>query len=88
VNVLFAIYEENLLLGIFSAGKAGGVPDIYLIFGSALLFVPLHAWVRALDLMFALFLIVGRSVFTGLYALSDHSDPSFITHILWNVINS
>lgn len=88
VNVLFAIYEENLMLGLFSAGKAGNIPDIYLVIGAAFLFVPLHAWVRGLDLFFAMFLIVGRSVLTGLYAVSDHSDPSFITHILWNVVNS
>jgi hypothetical protein len=88
VNVLFAIYEENLMLGLFSAGKAGNIPDVYLVIGAAFLFVPLHAWVRGLDLLFAMFLIVGRSVLTGLYAISDHSDPSYITHILWNVVNS
>ena len=88
VNVLFAIYEENLMLGLYSAGKAGSIPDAYLVIGASLLFVPLHAWVRGLDLLFAVFLIVGRSVLTGLYAISDHSDPSYITHIIWNVVNS
>lgn len=88
VNVLFAIYEENLMLGLFSAGKAGNIPDVYLVIGAAFLFVPLHAWVRGINLLFAMFLIVGRSVLTGLYAISDHSDPSYITHILWNVVNS
>ena len=88
VNVLFAIFEENLMLGLYSAGKAGAIPDVYLVVGASLLFVPLHAWVRGIDLFFALFLIVGRSVLTGLYAISDHSDPSYITHILWNVVNS
>lgn len=88
VNVLFAIYEENLMLGLFAAGKAGMIPDIYLVIGAAFLFVPLHAWVRGIDLFFAMFLIVGRSVLTGLYAVSDHSDPSYITHIIWNVVNS
>lgn len=88
VNTLFAIFEENLMLGLFSAGKAGNIPDLYLIIGASVLFVPLHAWVKALDLFFALFLIVGRSVLTALYAISDHSDPSYITHILWNVVNS
>ena len=88
VNVLFAIYEENLMLGLFSAGKAGNIPDAYLVLGASALFVPLHAWVRGIDLLFALFLIVGRSVLTGLYAISDHSDPSYITHIIWNVVNS
>lgn len=88
VNVLFAIYEENLMLGLYSAGKAGNIPDIYLVVGASFLFVPLHAWVRGLDILFAMFLIVGRSVLTGLYAISDHSDPSYITHIIWNVVNS
>lgn len=88
VNSLFAIYEENLMLGIFSAGKAGNVPDLYLIFGTVLLFIPLHAWVRALDLAFVVFLAIGRCVFTALYAVSDHSDPSYLDHIIWNVINS
>ena len=88
VNVLFAIYEENLMLGLYSAGKAGSIPDAYLVIGASLLFVPFHAWVRGLDLLFAVFLIVGRSVLTGLYAISDHSDPSYITHIIWNVVNS
>lgn len=88
VNVLFAIFEENLMLGLYSAGKAGAIPDVYLVIGASFLFVPLHAWVRGIDLLFAMFLIVGRSVLTGLYAVSDHSDPSYITHILWNVVNS
>jgi len=88
VNVLFAIYEENLMLGLFSAGKAGNIPDAYLVLGASLLFWPLHAWVRGLDLLFSAFLIIGRCVLTGLYAVSDHSDPSYLTHILWNVVNS
>lgn len=88
VGVLFAIYEENFMLGLFSAGKAGGVPDLYLIIGAVIVFVPLHAWVRAIDLVFALFLGVGRAVMNAQYASSDHSDPSYITHIVWNIVNA
>ena len=58
VNVLFAIFEENLMLGLYSAGKAGNIPDLYLVLGASLLFVPLHAWVRGIDILFAMFLIV------------------------------
>lgn len=87
-GVLFAIYEENLMFGVYLAGKAAGVPDIPLIILSTIVFIPLHALVGVLNLSFILFLIIGRSVFTGLYAVTDHSDPSYVIHILWNVVMS
>jgi len=88
VNVLFAIYEENFMFGVYSAGKAAGLRDIYIIIASVIVFIPLHAWVAATTLVFSLFVGVGRAVITSAYAASDHSDPSYLIHILWNVINS
>ena len=87
-GILFAIYEENLMFGVYLAGKMAGVPDIPLIILSTIVFIPLHALVGVLNLSFILFLIIGRSVFTGLYAVTDHSDPSYLIHILWNAVMS
>lgn len=88
VNVLAAICEEDLMFGVYCAGKAAGLPDIWIVIVSTVVFVPLHALAYQLSLMVSLFLASGRIVFTGLYAVTDHSDPSFIIHVLWNVLNS
>lgn len=88
VNTLFAIYEENFMFGVYSAGKAAGLPDVYIIICSVIVFIPLHAWVAATTLVFAFFIGFGRAVISGAYAASDHSDPGYLIHIFWNVLNS
>jgi len=87
-GILFAIMEENLMFGAYLAGKMAGAPDIAIIIISTIVFIPLHALVQVLNFAFIVFLVIGRSVFTGLYATTDHSDPSYVVHIAWNVVMS
>lgn len=89
VNVLFAIYEETLFLGVAAAGKAAKLPDMYIIGLSAIVFVPWHALRYPVDmLMYILILGGARVVMSALTLATDHSDPSYITHISWNVLSS
>jgi len=87
-GVLFAIMEENLMFGAYLAGKLAGAPDIAIIIISTIVFIPLHALVQVLNFAFIVFLVIGRAVFSGLYAVTDHSDPSYVIHIAWNVVMS
>ena len=89
VNILAAICEEDLFFGVYCLAKVSNVPDFWVMFLSCLVFWALHALVYNIyALEVVLFLTAGRLVFTGIYAVSDHSDPPFVIHILWNVINT
>ena len=89
VNILAAICEENLFFGVYCVGKAANLPDVWIMVLSTVVFWALHALVLNIhSFEVVVFLTAGRLVLTGLYAVTDHSDPSFIVHILWNVINS
>jgi len=88
-NAFAAICEEDLFFGVYCVGKAANLGDVWLMLLSTLVFWALHALVYniyAFEMI--LFLSAGRLVFTGLYAVTDHSDPSFLVHIIWNVINT
>ncbi|MFW9849446.1 MAG: type II CAAX prenyl endopeptidase Rce1 family protein [Candidatus Thorarchaeota archaeon] len=87
VNVLFAIYEETLFLGVAVAGKAAGLPDTYIIVICALVFVPYHLFVYPIDmLLYIVVLGAARVTMDASRFMTDHSDPSFLTHIIWNVL--
>jgi len=89
VNVLAAICEEDLFFGVYCLAKAGNLPDFWVMGLSCLVFWALHALVYNIYAFeVVLFLTAGRLVFTGIYAMTDHSDPPFIIHNLWNVINT
>lgn len=91
VNILAAICEEDLFFGVYCVMKTANLPDVWIIFLSSLVFVVLHVMnvlYASLSLPIVIFLSVGRAVLSGLYAVTDHSDPSFIVHVLWNVLNS
>ena len=89
VNILAAICEEDLFFGVYCVAKVVNLPDVWIMFLSTLVFWALHALVYNIYAWeMVVFLSCGRLVLTGMYAVSDHSDPSFIVHILWNVINT
>ena len=89
VNVLSAICEENLFFGVYCVGKAANLPDLWIMGLSTLVFWMLHALVYNIYAFeMVLFLTAGRLVLTGLYAVTDHSDSSYLVHVIWNVINT
>ncbi|MHA1812770.1 MAG: hypothetical protein ACTSYX_04965 [Candidatus Thorarchaeota archaeon] len=88
VAVLFAIYEETIMLGFSALLVAAGVPDIYNIILSAAFFVPMHALRYTATLFFDLFLTIGRVIMTSALLITDNADTSYAIHILWNVFNS
>jgi len=89
VNVLFAVYEETLFLGVRIAGKAGGLPDLWIIGIEAAAFLPYHALHYPLTLaFFFFFLIAVRLTLSAISLMTDHSDPPYIAHMGYNFIVS
>jgi len=89
VNILAAICEEDLFFGVYCVAKAANLPDVWILFLSTVVFWALHGLVLNIhSFEVVVFLTAGRLVLTGLYAVTDHSDPSYVVHILWNVLNS
>ena len=86
VVILFAIYEETFMLGMNAVLKAAGLPDLYCLVVSTMVFVPMHALVYSLVLSTVLFLVISRVILTAGLFITDNSDEPFATHILWNVL--
>ena len=88
VGVLFAIYEETVMLGFAAMLKAAGLPDIWIIILSVAFFVPMHAFSMLGTFFFDLFLTIGRVVMTSATLITDNSDTGYAIHIIWNVLAS
>ena len=88
VAVLFAIYEETLFLGVTTLLAGVGLPDMYNLLVTTIVFVPLHALVYPTALAFTLFLLIGRVILTGAILVTDNSDVGFGSHILYNLITT
>jgi len=89
VNVLFAIYEETLFLGVRVAGKAGGLPDLWIIGIEAAAFLPYHALHYPMGVAFFFVFLIGvRLTLSAISLMTDHSDPPYIAHMAYNFLVS
>jgi len=88
VAVLFAIYEETLFLGVVTLFAGLGLPDLYNLLVTSIVFVPLHALVYPATIIFTIFLLIGRVILTGAILITDNSDVGFGGHILYNLITT
>jgi len=88
VAVLFAIYEETLFLGVVTLFAGLGLPDLYNLLVTSIVFVPLHALVYPTTIIFTIFLLIGRVILTGAILITDNSDVGFGGHILYNLITT
>ena len=87
VNFLSAMYEEMFFLGVDSAAKAGNLPPYARMLLLAAAFVPYHALRYPLEMaMYVVVLFLARMTLDGIRILSNHSDPPFIVHGIWNVL--
>lgn len=87
VNFLSAMYEETMFLGVDSAAVAGDLPAPARMSVLAAVFVPYHALRYPIEaMMYILLLLMARLTLDSLRVLSNHSDPPFIVHALWNVM--
>lgn len=86
VDVLFAIHEENLFLGVRTA-FAGRMHPIAIVLINALVFIPYHALRYPVEILyFAAVLFASRIVLDSVAVFSNHSDPPYIAHVGWNVL--
>ncbi len=88
VAVLFAIYEETLFLGVVTLLAGLGLPDMYNLLVTTIVFVPLHALIYPQEWAFTLFLLIGRIILTAGILITDNSDVGFGSHILYNLITT
>lgn len=88
VAVLFAIYEETLFLGVITLLAGIGLPDMYNLLVTSIVFIPLHALVYPQEFAFTLFLLIGRVILTGAILVTDSSDVGFGSHIVYNLITT
>ena len=87
VNVLFAWYEETLYLGVKVCGRAGNLPDAYIMLLCIATFVPYHALRYPVDaLLYIAVLAVSRLIIDAVSLLANHSDPGFIVHTVINIL--
>ena len=85
VSVLYAIYEESLMLCIVVVFAAVGNAWLGIIFAD-LVFFGLHALRYPNTAYFDLFLLVGRSVMSGALVATGNSDVPYTTHIVFNIL--
>ena len=88
VAILFAIYEETLFLGVIALIAGIGLPDVYNLFITSILFIPYHFLVYPQVLPFFIFLLIGRVILTGAILVTDNSDVGYGSHILYNLITT
>ena len=86
VALLFSIFEESLFLGIVALLAGMGMPDVYNLLVTTIVFVPLHCLVYPAALPYTIFLIIGRVILTSLTLITDNSDTAFGSHALYNII--
>lgn len=84
--VLFAIYEETFMLGIWAALKVAHLPDILIIILSTLIFLPLHAFAYPDVLLFNIFICGARLTLSSAFAICDNSDVPMWAHIIYNAL--
>lgn len=89
VNVLFAIYEETLFLGIRVSCKAGNLPDIVVLIIEGGCFLPWHVFRYPVDVLFFVILLIAfRLTMSAVSLITDHSDPPVYGHTGYNILAS
>jgi len=85
IAVLFAIYEETLMMGFAAFLKTVGIGDYTITIVSALGFTFLHALAYPATWRMSLILGIGRTLFTAGALSTDNTDVGFLSHVLWNL---